>query len=137
VCGIDCLLLAELQSISNTENKAGRLKRLFDEIERTRLDGGDRHLDVAVRRDQDNWRSDTARIETTHEFEAGKAGHPNVGHYAVEPPAAIKRGEKRFGRGKAQALEALSVQVEMQGVEHTRIVVHQSDANWLTHGPTT
>jgi hypothetical protein len=83
-----------------------------------------------VRRDQDNWRSDTARIETTHEFEAGKAGHPNVGHYAVEPPAAIKRGEKRFDRGKAQALEALSVQVEMQGV------VHQSDANCLTHGPT-
>src|SRR5262249_25177042 len=133
--GIDRLVLAGLQRISNADKKVGRLEWLLDEIERATLDGGHRHLDVTVRGDQDNWRNDTARIETMHEFEARKAWQANVGDDAVEPSAGVECGEERLGCGKAHGLETLSVQVEMQGVEHGRIVVYQRDADWLTHGP--
>ena len=77
------------------------VERLFDEIERTALDGGNRHVDVAMPGDQYDRCDDAARNEMTDEVEPRHARHADVGYDAVEPHAAIECGEKRFARRKA------------------------------------
>jgi hypothetical protein len=74
-----------------------------------------------------------ARIEMMDEVEAGHARHTDVGYDAVELHAAVDRSEKGFGRSKASRLEVLAGQIELQGIEHGRIVLDQRDLGRLSH----
>src|SRR5258706_3311004 len=88
---IFCLLASDLHRAANAGEKAALVERLFDEIERPELDGGDRHVDIAEAGDQDDRRNRPARVETTDEIEARHPRHANVGHDAVGPRAPVER----------------------------------------------
>src|SRR6266436_9710828 len=89
---IFCLLASDLHRAANAGEKAALVERLFDEIERPELDGGDRHVDIAEAGDQDDRRNRPARVETTDEIEARHPWHANVGHDAVRLRATVECG---------------------------------------------
>src|SRR5712671_6838091 len=93
---IFCLLASDRHRVANAGEKAALVERLFDEIERPELDGGDRHVDIAKTSDQDDRRDRSARIEAMDKIEARHSWHANIGHDAVGPGAAVECGEKCF-----------------------------------------
>lgn len=87
-----------LQRIADAGEKTIFIERLFDEIEGADLDGGHRHIDVAMAGDQDDRPGKAACIEMTHEVEARHAGHAHIGDDTIELRRAIDSRQK-FLRG--------------------------------------
>jgi hypothetical protein len=54
------------------------IERLLDKIKRPEFDGADRHFDVAMAGDQNQWHYASAFAQLTLEIETGHVRHPNV-----------------------------------------------------------
>ena len=87
------------------------------------------HVDVAVSCDQDNGRCQSFALHAVHQVETGHSRHPHIGNDAVEPLAAINRGQKILRRCKARGLDVLASEIETQRVEHGLVVVDDSNVD--------
>ena len=130
---IDFRLLILFYRIADAGEQAGLIERLLDEIEGADLDGGDRHIDVAVPGDQDNRRGQTSALQTVNQVEAGHAGHSDVRNDAIKPLSALDRGQKFFRGRKARCFNVLTGEIETQRIEHRLIVVNDRDVNESAH----
>ena len=69
-------------------------------------------------------------VEAAHEIEAGKTRHAHVGDHAIE--AVVVAGNESIGAGKAGDRDALALEIELEGIEHRRIVVDQRHMHRIT-----
>src|ERR1043165_8006599 len=80
-------------------------KRLLQEIESALLHGLDRHGNVAVPGDEDDWQRGTPQIQLLLQLDAAHAGHAHIEHQATGLIVLVLL-EKLAGRGERTGVEA-------------------------------
>src|SRR5713101_6884303 len=106
---------------------------LGDVVHGAALEGRARHVDGAVRGDQNDGEMRIAAVDFFQEVEAVAVGKANVQQQQIEG-ALFELGEARFGAAGAGNAIAFAGEEQLQALANFRLIVHYQDRA-LRHGP--
>ena len=104
------------------------LEGLGDVVERTQLDGADRGIDRAERRDGDDIGRRLAGLDLAEHVQAIQIGHLHVGHHQIDATAPDSL-EALAPAARGLDLETTFVEGLPQQFEHGPVVFHDQNAS--------
>ena len=130
-CAIFRFELALTERVAHDEDRLVERERLFDEVERAHLDRADGGLDVAVARDDDDFRVDAALAQARQSRQAIDAGQPHVEQDDIHRLAS-DHGETRFPtRHRLDVVPFVAQHARKRG-PHARFVINDQNARLHT-----
>ena len=90
--------------------QAALIEWFLNKVKGTEFDSGDRHINIAVTGDKDNWGCATFLGEAAYQIDARETRHAHIGNHAIKWRRLLP-GNKRIGCGKTCHHHALSLEI--------------------------